>query len=109
MKTGEIKTGTSYVPSGLSAAEYNKIRKEADDKKKKVYQKNVDKAGKFLGYNEFYEKRGTDLDFKWKSATNGHRMAKTKYDYSKSDDNKVPESFTASGIFGSKIFGGKKK
>jgi hypothetical protein len=51
-------------------------------KKKSNYDRNVKKAGVFEDYTEFYIKRGTDNDQSWKkSATLGHRMAKTKYDY----------------------------
>ncbi|KAL3935869.1 MAG: hypothetical protein SGBAC_008694 [Bacillariaceae sp.] len=78
--TGKIGSG-SYVPAGLSAAEYQKVR-DADSKKKEAnYQRNVKKAGVFEDYTEFYLKRGTDNSQKWKkSATLGHRMAKLKYD-----------------------------
>ena len=44
---------------------------------------NVAKAGKFLDYTKFYLDRGTDTNASWyNSVTGGHRMAKTKYDYS---------------------------
>jgi len=43
----------------------------------------VKKAGVFEDYTEWYKKRGTDTSQAWaKTATNGHRMAKTKYDWS---------------------------
>ena len=78
---GKIGAG-SYVPSGLSAAEYEKIRSQEAAKKKANYDRNVKKAGVFEDYTEFYKKRGTDTNQAWaKSATRGHRMAKTKYDY----------------------------
>ena len=84
--TGKIGTN-SYVPSGLTAEQYNAIRAESDRKKAANYQKNVAKAGKFLGYDEFYLKRGTDLNGSWKKDVNlGHRMAKTKYDWSGDSD-----------------------
>ncbi len=80
---GEIQEGKSYVPAGLSAAEYNKVRAAEAAKKKAKYEANVKKAGVFEDYTEFYKKRGTDVSQSWaKSATNGHRMAKTKYDWS---------------------------
>lgn len=103
LKVGSIGSN-SYVPNGLSAAEYNRIRKAEAEKKDKNYQRNVKKAGKFLGYDEFYMKRGTGLDFSWKKGGNGHTFAKTKYDYSgkKSQDAKVPEAFNAKSIFGKK-------
>jgi hypothetical protein len=87
LKVGEIKEGKSYVPAGLSAAQYNKVRAEEAAKKKARYEKNVKKAGVFEDYTEFYLKRGTDTTQNWKkSATNGHRMAKTKYDWSGNAD-----------------------
>jgi len=73
----------SYVPAGLTAAEYQKIRDADDTKKASGYKKNVAKAGKFKDYTEFYIKRGTDISDAWKkSPTLGHDMAKTKYDFS---------------------------
>lgn len=87
LKQGTISAGSSYVPSGLSADEYNKIRKEAATKKEANYQRNVAKAGKFLDYTQFYLDRGTDVSEGWfKSVTKGHRMAKTKYDWSGDED-----------------------
>ena len=87
LKQGTINAGSSYIPSGLSADEYNKIRKEATTKKEANYQRNVAKAGKFLDYTKFYIERGTDTDQSWaKSVTKGHRMAKTKYDWSGEED-----------------------
>jgi len=88
LSTGKITEGKSYVPAGLTAEEYAKVR--AGDAKKKAdnYAKNVKKAGIFEDYTEFYRKRGTDTGEAWaKSATKGHRMAKTKYDWSGSQDN----------------------
>ena len=83
LKTGKITEGKSYVPAGLSAAEYNKIRSDAEKKKQEKYTKNVKKAGVFQDYTDFYIKRGTDVSQKWaKSVTKGHDMAKTKYDWS---------------------------
>ena len=83
LKIGEIKEGASYVPAGLSAAEYNKFRAAEAAKKKARYEANVKKAGVFEDYTEWYKKRGTDTSQAWKkTATNGHRMAKTKYDWS---------------------------
>lgn len=87
LKQGTINAGSSYIPSGLTADEYNKIRKEAAAKKEANYQRNVAKAGKFLDYTKFYIERGTDTDQSWfKSVTKGHRMAKTKYDWSGEED-----------------------
>jgi hypothetical protein len=87
LKMGEIKEGKSYVPAGLSAADYNKVRAAEAAKKKAKYDANVKKAGVFEDYTEWYAKRGTDTSQAWaKTATNGHRMAKTKYDWSGSGD-----------------------
>lgn len=67
----------------MSVEEYNKIRAADESKKNAKYNSFASKAGKFLGFNEFYQKRGTDLNQAWvKDPTKGHRMAKTKYDYS---------------------------
>ena len=52
LKQGTISAGSSYIPSGLSADEYNKIRKDASVKKEANYQRNVAKAGKFLDYTK---------------------------------------------------------
>jgi hypothetical protein len=47
----------------------------------------VKKAGIFEDYTEFYIKRGTDTKQDWKKDVNlGHRMAKTKYDWSDLSD-----------------------
>jgi len=82
LTTGKL-SGNSYVPAGLTREEYEKVR--AGDAKKKAdnYARNVKKAGVFEDYTDFYIKRGTDTSEAWaKSATKGHRMAKTKYDWS---------------------------
>jgi hypothetical protein len=82
VKVGKL-TDRSYVPLGLTKAQYEKIRADEQAKKAANYQKNVAKAGKFLDYTEFYLARGTDLKDSWYNAPNrGHRMAKTKYDWS---------------------------
>jgi hypothetical protein len=74
---GKIGAG-SYVPNGLTAAQYQKIRDQEVSKKKNNYERNVKKAGIFEDYTEFYVKRGTDISQNWyKSATRGHRMAMT--------------------------------
>ncbi len=81
IKTGKIGSN-SYVPAGLTAAQYQAIRDRDDKKKAANYDKNVKKAGVFEDYTAFYMKRGTDTSQAWKKdATNGHRMAKTKYDF----------------------------
>merc|ERR1711862_993689 len=85
LATGKI-TDKSYVPAGLTAEQYAKIR-GADAKKK---------AGVFGDYTEFYKQRGTDTNESWsKSVTKGHRMAKTKYDWSGSQDNPEQVGLTA--------------
>ena len=87
LATGKI-TDKSYVPAGLTAAEYEKIRNADAAKKQANYERNVKKAGVFTDYTEWYKKRGTDTSGEWKkSVTLGHRMAKTKYDWSGSKDN----------------------
>ena len=80
--TGQL-TDKSYVPAGLTKAQSEKIRAEADKKKAANYQKNVAKAGVFIDYTDFYLKRGTDVNGSWMKLPNlGHRMAKTKFDWS---------------------------
>lgn len=82
VKTGAL-SDRSYVPTGLTKAQYEKIRAEADKKKAANYQRNVAKAGVFEDYTEFYTKRGTSVGGSWMKLPNlGHRMAKTKYDWS---------------------------
>ena len=81
LAVGKI-TDKSYVPAGLSAADYEKIRARDAAKKKANYEKNVKKAGIFTDYTAWYKKRGTDSSQAWaKSVTKGHEMAKTKYDW----------------------------
>lgn len=71
------------MPAGLSAAEYNKVRAAEQAKKKARYEANVKKAGIFEDYTDWYKKRGTDTNQAWAKDVNlGHRMAKTKYDWS---------------------------
>ena len=82
IKTGSL-TERSYVPSGLTKAQYEKIRADGDAKKAANYQRNVKKAGVFIDYTDFYLKRGTKEGGDWMKLPNlGHRMAKTKYDWS---------------------------
>lgn len=77
----------SYVPAGLTREEFDKVRKGEAAKKKSNYERNVKKAGVFEDYTEFYIKRGTDTKSNWKKDVNlGHRMAKTKYDWSGDTD-----------------------
>ena len=96
--TQQLGTGTlganSYVPNGLTREQYAKVRGADEAKKNANYARNVAKAGKFLDYTQFYLDRGTDVGEKWsKSVTKGHRMAKTKYDWSgKTDPSKKQET-----------------
>jgi len=105
LKQGKI-TDNSYIPAGLSKAEYEKIRAADQAKKDNNYAKNVKKAFKFQDFDEFYLKRGTSEGGAWlKSAGRGHTFAKTKYDFSGTgnapmSDAKVPEAF--GGFFGKK-------
>jgi hypothetical protein len=104
MKVGKIGNN-SYIPNGLTKAQYEKVRKGEQTKKDANYSKNVKKAGVFMDYTDFYMKRGTDLGAAWKkSVTLGHDMAKTKFDWSGKDVsvNKLPESSNVG------RFGGKK-
>merc|ERR1711957_689640 len=67
-------------------------------KKAANYQRNVKKAGVFEDYTEFYTERGTNENGGWMKLPNGgHRMAKTKYDWSPSEDNPIPDSNKAVG------------
>ena len=73
----------------MTAAQYNKIRADADAKKEANYQRNVKKAGVFEDFTEFYKKRGTAEGGSWlKSAGKGHVFVKTKYDWSGDKDKK---------------------
>jgi len=88
--TGQL-TDKSYVPSGLTKAQYEKIRSEADKKKASNYERNVKKAGVFQDYTAFYTKRGSDENGSWMKLPNrGHDMAKTKYDWS-GETNQAPQ------------------
>merc|ERR1712157_364412 len=76
LATGKI-TDKSYVPAGLTAEQYAKIRGADAKKKADNYARNVKKAGVFEDYTEFYKARGTDTNESWsKSVTKGHRMAR---------------------------------
>ena len=82
LKQGKLSSN-SYVPAGLSKAEYEKVRAADAAKSNANYQKNVAKAFKFQGFDEFYNKRGTTEGGNWLSAPGrGHTFAKTKYDFS---------------------------
>lgn len=106
LKLGQIEQGKSYVPSGLTAAQYDSIRKGQQKKKADNYAKNVAKAGVFEDYTDFYIKRGTDTKQGWAKDINlGHRMAKTKYDWSGTPG----QSFQKSGAATGAAAAGKKK
>jgi hypothetical protein len=80
--TGKLGAN-SYVPDGLTKAQYEAQRAKEDKNKADNYQRNVAKAGKFLDYTQFYLDRGTDTNENWnKDINKGHRMAKTKFDWS---------------------------
>ena len=87
VKVGELSSN-SYVPAGLTREQFDKIRKADAKKKADNYARNVAKAGIFEDYTEWYTKRGTDLNQDWAKNKNtlGHRMAKTKYDWSGDND-----------------------
>ena len=92
----------------MTAAQYAAQRSKDQSAKDKNYQKNVAKAGKFEDYTEFYKKRGTDLNGSWlKSVTRGHRMVKTKYDYSGEDQPNYQDMKQFEGFIG-KTAGTKK-
>jgi hypothetical protein len=99
IKIGEIKTGTSYIPNGLTAAQYNKVRAAEVAKKKARYEVNVKKAGIFEDFTDWYTERGTDEGQGWaKSVTNGHRMVKTKFDWTGDGDKKNFASEAKKGV-----------
>ena len=89
----QIKPGSlsakSYVPDGLTKAQYKKLRADEQKKKEANYNRNAKKAGIFEDYTAFYTKRGTDTKQGWyKDPNRGHRMAKTKYDFDTDKDGK---------------------
>jgi len=87
----------------LTRDEYKKIRANEKKKVDDNYQKNVNKAFKFQGFDAFYEKRGTDEGGKWlKAPGRGHTFAKLKYDIVE-ENVKKPEAFSGS-IFGKKKY-----
>ncbi|GMH62431.1 hypothetical protein TrVE_jg862 [Triparma verrucosa] len=110
LTVGKIADGKSYVPAGLTASQYNAVRAKEQAKKDKNYQRNVAKAGKFEDYTDFYTKRGTDTGGSWlKSVTRGHRMVKTKYDYSGNDQPNYADMKQPEGIIGKTAKGLKAK
>jgi len=102
-KSKNLKVGSlgnnSYVPAGMTKEQYEKIRQAEAKKKEDNYQRNVKKAGVFTDFTQWYAKRGTELEQDWKkSVTLGHRMAKTKYDWSGTDDAKKFASTSTEGF-----------
>jgi len=77
----------SYVPEGLSKADYMKVRNNDDQKKKKQYSKVMSKVGSSTSFYSWYKSRGTDKGDKWLDADGrGHAFAKTKYNWGAEDD-----------------------
>mmetsp|Transcript_18175 Transcript_18175/g.33787 ORF Transcript_18175/g.33787 Transcript_18175/m.33787 type:complete len:187 (-) Transcript_18175:116-676(-) len=110
LTVGKITEGKSYVPAGLTAAQYNAVRGKEKATKDKNYARNVAKAGKFEDYTDFYLKRGTDTSGSWiKDITRGHRMVKTKYDYSGKDQPNYADMKQPEGIVGKTVKKGLKK
>jgi hypothetical protein len=112
VKLGSL-SDKSYIPTGMSKADYDRIRKSDKDKKDKNYAGNVGKAFQFTDYTEWYTKRGTDVQAAWKKDVNlGHRMAKTKWDWSGTADAKQIDSSVKPkppiGIFGKKTVSSAK-
>lgn len=67
----------------MTKEQYEAQRNKEAKVKADNYAKNVAKAGKFLDYTKFYIDRGTDTNEAWnKDINKGHRMAKTKFDWS---------------------------
>ena len=88
-----LKQGTlnanSYIPTGLSKEQYEKVRARDAAAKDARYKKNVQKAFQFEDFTQFYLKRGTSEGGSWlKAPALGHRMAKTKFDWSGTADAK---------------------
>jgi len=99
-------TDKSYVPAGLTKAEYEKIRKAEVARKQKNYEDKKKNAFKYTDFTEWYAKRGTELNQGWKKAvTLGHSMAKTKYDWSGTEEAKKFASTDAE-KFSQNVFGG---
>jgi len=88
IKVGAL-SNKSYVPAGMSKAQYEKLRAAEQKKKDANYNRNAKKAGVFEDYTAFYTKRGTDTKQAWyKDPNRGHRMAKTKYSFDTDNDGK---------------------
>lgn len=73
----------SYVPGGMTKAQYEQVRQNDQNKLNANYQRNVAKGGKFQNFTSWYSKRGTAVGGGYRDqANNGHTMCKTKYDWS---------------------------
>lgn len=102
IKVGKVGSG-SYVPAGLTLAQYQKIRDADAAKAKNNYEKNVKKAFKFQSFDDFYNKRGTAEGGAWLSAPGrGHTFTKTKYDYSGAKDETKGWKDAMGEVFGNK-------
>lgn len=110
LKPAAIKKGTSYVPSGLTAAQYASVRSKDYKTSEANYKRNAAKGGVYQNFTAWYTKRGTDSSATWRGVTNGHSFAKTKYDWGSGvffdgkADAKTPE-----GIVGETTRMGRKK
>lgn len=81
------------MPAGLSKSEYEKIRAREAAKKEQKYAEKSKNAFKFIDFTKFYLDRGTDENGSWlKAPALGHRMAKTKYDFSGNKDRADPRA-----------------
>jgi len=99
IKLGELTT-KSYVPAGMTKAEYEKIRKSEKAAKEKKYKEKASNAFKYTDFTKWYSQRGTELSQAWKkSVTLGHNMAKTKYDWGDKLESKKFESTNTKGWF----------
>ena len=89
------------MPAGLTADQYRSVRAADAAKAKARYDKNVAKAGKYLGFDTFYNKRGTAEGGSWiKAPGRGHTFAKTKYDFSGEKDDTKGWGDAIGNIFG---------
>lgn len=85
MAVGKLSKN-SYVPAGMSKADYDKIRTNEKQAKTNRYNKYAAKKDEYGDFQDFYVARGTDKNAAWKSVTNNHAMCKTKYDWQGDND-----------------------
>jgi len=83
--TGKLSKN-SYVPAGMTQEQYAKMRTGEAKAKKDRYNKYVAAGDEYNLFFDFYKNRGTDKNSNWRSDTNGHTMAKTKYDWDGDSD-----------------------